>query len=334
MSSFFFGFLFGLILQYARLNCFDTIVGMALLRNFSMAKTMGFAVGLGILLFAVETRSGWGSYHVKPLILSGLIVGGLLFGAGMAILGYCPGTIAISLGQGRLDALVGILGGLCGSLLFASIFPVLSPWLGPNWGALSLSGEIHSSGWYWTVVLGLGLGLIGFALWLQRHEGGSWRWLLAAIGLPLLNVAVNLPALAGHPIGASTAFPWLAMNLTQLGSPAYWTIISAPGAWEFTFLTGAFCSGLLISVASRRFQCTMVPPLWQTIHGDNAWRRVIWSFIGGALLLFGARMAGGCTSGHILSGGMQLALSSLLFAGVVFLAFLTTGRWFHRSPQT
>ncbi|VAY88600.1 hypothetical protein CARN8_3350001 [mine drainage metagenome] len=55
--------------------------------------------------------------------------------------------------------------------------------------------------------------------------------------------------------------------------------------------------------------------------------------MGGVLLLFGARMAGGCTSGHIISGGMQLAYSSLLFALVVFLTFLTTGRLFYRQGR-
>jgi uncharacterized membrane protein YedE/YeeE len=53
--------------------------------------------------------------------------------------------------------------------------------------------------------------------------------------------------------------------------------------------------------------------------------------VGGFYLIFGARLAGGCTSGHILSGGMQLALSSLLFAGVAIAAFLTMGYFFYRK---
>jgi uncharacterized membrane protein YedE/YeeE len=60
-------------------------------------------------------------------------------------------------------------------------------------------------------------------------------------------------------------------------------------------------------------------------------KRLIWAFFGGFLLLFGARTAGGCTSGHVISGGMQLAASSMLFAFFVFASFLATGKMFYRK---
>jgi len=50
-------------------------------------------------------------------------------------------------------------------------------------------------------------------------------------------------------------------------------------------------------------------------------------------LIFGARMAGGCTSGHVLSGGMQLAVSSLVFAAFVFGGLLLTGKYFYRHKN-
>ena len=96
METFILGFIFGAILQYARLNRFDTIAGMAVLQNFTIAKTISFTIGLGALLLQAEIYFGWADYHIKPLLLAGVLMGGLLFGVGMAILGYCPGTVVIS----------------------------------------------------------------------------------------------------------------------------------------------------------------------------------------------------------------------------------------------
>ncbi|NNM80395.1 MAG: YeeE/YedE family protein [Gallionella sp.] len=331
MVAIIWGFIFGAFLQYARLNRFDTIAGMAVLQNFTVAKMISFTIGLGALLLQAEVYFGWAEYHVKPLILFGVVVGGLLFGVGMAILGYCPGTVVISLGQGNLDALFGIVGGVCGALIFAVLYPHMAPMLGPDLGALSVRSLLPDNVSFWTVSVALAIVFMGIALFLQHLQPQGWKWLHAAIGLSLLNVVLNLPSAAGHPMGASTAFAYAAMSLTGMGAETYWQKIAKPGAWELWFLVGAFLAGLFFSLFQRTFRITSVPDLWTRYYGSHPARRFVWAFIGGFLLLFGARMAGGCTSGHVISGGMQLAISSLLFAIVVFAAFLTTGRYFYRA---
>lgn len=330
METIIWGFVFGTILQYARLNRFDTIAGMAVRKDFTVAKAIAFAIGLGILLLQAEIYFGWGDYHVKPLLFAGIIAGGLLFGAGMAILGYCPGTVAISLGQGYVDALFGVIGGLLGSLAFAVLYPQLAPLLGPDAGTLSVRSLIPNNALFWLASVALAAVFMGIAFALDKLQHNNWRWLHAATGLAVLNAVLNLPAAAGHPMGASTAFPFLAMSATGLGAEAYWHKIDVPGAWELRFLAGAFLAGLASALATRSFRLVRVPELWKRQRGDNAGKRYFWAVIGGFLLLLGARMAGGCTSGHIVSGGMQLALSSLLFAVVVAVAFLTTGKLFYR----
>jgi len=65
--------------------------------------------------------------------------------------------------------------------------------------------------------------------------------------------------------------------------------------------------------------------------GNSVPKRLIWSFVGGFILIIGARMAGGCTSGHILSGGMQLSVSSLVFAVFVFAGLLVAGKYFYKQ---
>lgn len=333
MQTIMWGFIFGAILQYARLNRFNTIAGMAVLQDFTVAKMIAFTIGLGALLMQAEIYFGWADYHVKPLILGGVVFGGLLFGVGMAVLGYCPGTVAISLGQGNLDALMGIIGGLCGSLLFSVFYPNLIPLFGPDFGSLSVRTLISDNGLFWMVTGVLALLFMGIALFLQRLQNHGWRWLYAAVGLSMLNGLLILPSIAGHPMGASTAFPFIAMSLSGLGANNYWHKIAEPGAWELLFLVGAFLAGLVFSIVQGTFRIVSVPSLWIRFHGTNPSKRFFWAFIGGFLLLFGARMAGGCTSGHVISGGMQLAVSSLLFAVIVFVAFLLTGRYFYRMPH-
>jgi len=133
-----FGFLFGAILQSARLNKYNTISGMARLEDYTVAKAIAVAVGVGAILLSIEIGLGFASFHVKPLLMVGIGFGGLIFGAGMAILGYCPGTLPVSLGEGSMDALVGIIGGICGGIVYTLIQPSIQGMLGPDMGKHSL----------------------------------------------------------------------------------------------------------------------------------------------------------------------------------------------------
>jgi uncharacterized protein len=61
-----------------------------------------------------------------------------------------------------------------------------------------------------------------------------------------------------------------------------------------------------------------VPDVWKERFGPSATKRFVAAFLGGVIIMYGARLAGGCTSGHGISGGLQLALSSWLFLAVMF----------------
>jgi uncharacterized membrane protein YedE/YeeE len=105
---------------------------------------------------------------IKPFDLTGIVAGGVIFGIGMAVLGYCPGTLIVSLGEGAVDALVGIIGGLAAGLLYVLFYPRIGPWLGPYMGKGNLYAV--SSAMTALIVLVFGAALASLAFYLDRRE--------------------------------------------------------------------------------------------------------------------------------------------------------------------
>ena len=327
------GFLFGAILIYGKLNRFDTISGAARWTDLSVPKAIAVAIGIGAIILAAEIGMGLAVFHVKPFIVGGIVIGGLLFGAGMAILGYCPGTLFISAGEGALDAMVGIIGGLLAGVLFTILLPSISGILGPDLGKLSLASVTGGEGFlYAFLVTAIGILFVKAAFYLNKKEKTTDKtWLYSGIALAVLNPVVFLTAVSNRPIGASTTFPYVGDLLTGLTDNAYFEKITKPGLWELVFLIGAFLSGLVFALIRKDFKFKMTHASWEEMKGKSTAKRAAWAFVGGFILVFGARMAGGCTSGHILSGGMQLSFSSLVFAVFVFAGLLATGKLFYRK---
>ncbi len=328
-----FGFLFGAILQSARLNKYNVISGMATLENLTVAKAIAIAIGTGIIIINVEIALGLATYHVKPFILGGTVLGGLIFGSGMAILGYCPGTMAVSLGEGSLDALTGIIGGLLGGLFYTLVLPAIQVILGPDMGNISLNsitGNYQILFFLLLFVIGIAFIVSAFALH-RKEKTKNIRWVYAGILLAILNGIVFLTVTTNRPIGASTSYPFLADYVTGMTNNSYFEKIQKPGSWELLFLAGAFLAGIIISVVRKDFRIKLIHTNWKKYKGNSNGKRIAWAFTGGFILIFGARMAGGCTSGHILSGGMQLAVSSLVFAVFVFTGLIITGKLFYKK---
>lgn len=328
----FLGFLFGAILRYAKLNKFNVISGLATLEDFSVAKSLFLSIGIGAILLNIAISLGFADYHIKPFIFGGLTLGGLIFGSGMAILGYCPGTMFISAGEGSIDAVIGIIGGLFGGLVFTLILPFIKGILGVSMGDLSLNYYISSKLVFFIIVLIFaGILIVGAFLLNKKEKSKDKKWIISGVALAVLNLIVFLKFLTNRPIGASTAYPYIVDLATKTVNNDYFSKIKIPGNWELIFLLGAFLSGLILSLLTKSFKFKLIHQRWENYKGRSSKKRVLWAFFGGFLVIFGARMAGGCTSGHILSGGMQIAFSSLMFALFVFVGLLITGKLFYKK---
>jgi uncharacterized protein len=119
------GILFGFLLQKARVIRYDKQLGALRLLDMTIVKFMLSSILVGMVGVYLLHDLGLAKLAIKPLVLGGNIIGGLLFGLGWGLIGYCPGTSMGALGEGRLDALWGIIGMLTGAALFAETFPLM-----------------------------------------------------------------------------------------------------------------------------------------------------------------------------------------------------------------
>lgn len=120
------GFFFGFLLQKGQVTKYRVIVGQFLLKDFTVLKTMLTAVVVGGIGVYVLTAVGAATLHVKPAQMAAVSLGGLIFGVGMVLLGYCPGTGVAAAAEGKRDAWFGVAGMLIGALLFAEQYALLS----------------------------------------------------------------------------------------------------------------------------------------------------------------------------------------------------------------
>jgi len=121
-----FGIIFGFLLQKGGVTHYNVIIGQLLLEDFTVIKIILTSVMVGTLGVHFLKSLGLAELHPKPGSLGGTVIGGLIFGIGFGILGYCPGTIAGAVGQGSLDALFGgMIGILTGAGIFATLYPRL-----------------------------------------------------------------------------------------------------------------------------------------------------------------------------------------------------------------
>ena len=169
--GFLFGIIFGFLLQKGGVTKYDVILGQLLLEDFTVIKIMLSAVVTGMLGIHLMKSLGWIQLNPKSGSWGKNAVGGLIFGLGFAVLGYCPGTIAGAVGNGYLDALIGgLIGIIVGSGLFASLYPRLKAGIlsKGDFGNLTLPRLLKVNDW--VVIIPLS-GLIILLLYLMERAG-------------------------------------------------------------------------------------------------------------------------------------------------------------------
>ena len=157
-----------------------------------------------------------------------------------------------------------------------------------------------------------------------------WNPYLVGIGIGLLSWAVF--AIVNAPLGVTTSLSqWsgLAAEPIMGGRECSGRTPTGPrtfrnGDYGTFFLIGTFLGALVGAWSSRDLKIEVVPEVWRQRFGGSPAKRLAVAFVGGILAMYGARMAGGCTSGNGLSGSMQLAVSGWTFFITMFITGLAT----------
>lgn len=101
--------------------------------------------------------------------------------------------------------------------------------------------------------------------------------------------------------------------------------------WQFMLVLGVVIGAFVSSKADKSFQLEAVPPVWSSRFGSKWQTRALGAFLGGIVAAFGARMAGGCPSGHGLSGLMQLSVSGFIAMAGFFGAGILAAHFIYRK---
>ncbi len=152
------GLVFGFLLQKGGVTKYRVIVGQFLLRDFTVLRVMVTAVIVGAVGVWFLFAQDWGvEDHLKATQLLAQAAGGAIFGIGMAILGYCPGTAIGALGDRSRHVIAGILGMLAGAALYAEAHPWAKDNVLPlgDWGKVTLPSLTGWSPWIFIALFAL-----------------------------------------------------------------------------------------------------------------------------------------------------------------------------------
>ena len=113
---------------------------------------------------------------------------------------------------------------------------------------------------------------------------------------------------------------------SSVAESTYYNNIGLRFDWQFLLVIGIAIGSFISAKASRTFKIEFVPPIWKERFGDSKMKRAIFAFLGGAIAIYGARLADGCPSGHGISGLMQLTLSSFIAMFMFFVIGIIVAR--------
>ncbi|MDI6617039.1 MAG: YeeE/YedE thiosulfate transporter family protein, partial [Syntrophaceae bacterium] len=116
----------------------------------------------------------------------------------------------------------------------------------------------------------------------------------------------------------------------KVAAKPYYQKIKLVVDWQFMLVVGVVIGSFISALLSGDFQWQWVPPIWDASFGNDVIPRVIVALIGGVFIGFGARWADGCTSGHGISGTLQLAVSSWISALCFFIGGILAAHVIYR----
>ncbi|KAL4794747.1 hypothetical protein BDV19DRAFT_364319 [Aspergillus venezuelensis] len=330
------GTLFGAALTLSGVYQPSTITSQMQLQDFHMLKVFLSASSASALVIFLYER-----FLQRPLTrrppssigwlgpYDGNVIGGAMVGAGMTLTGACPGTVLVQVGTGISSGRYALLGGLLGGLLYASLTRALGRQPGASCAATTKAGEnslpeklgINPG----TATLAFQTTCVSFlvaAKYLAPGHAHAHATVDPIVGGILIGLAQLMSlVLTRAPVGVSTSYEDIGRWMWSFINGARTATVGPAGAESRNQkralpLTRSVCfaGGIL---ASSFLVSRMVPGLVRADALPIAPSRGV---LGGLIMVFGARVAGGCTSGHGISGMSMLGTSSILTVASMFAA--------------
>ena len=148
----------------------------------------------------------------------------------------------------------------------------------------------------------------------RNYPSPAWSPYIVGAGIGVLSWLTFY--FSDKPIGASSFYATVAGLIGRVVAPRhtdtleYFKINPPRVNWEFAFVLAIIGGAAVAAITGDGLVNQWLPPMWSARFGDSLALRAVFAFIGGALMAFGARLAGGCTSGHGISGTLQLNVAS------------------------
>ncbi len=165
LLGFLMGVGFGFLLDKGGATKFDIIVNQLLLKDFRVLKIIFTAIITGMVGVHLIVRYLPPELQPKSFRWKPIVVGGLIFGAGFAILGLCPGTAAGAMGTGAVHAVFGVIGMLVGAGIFALVYPHILDFMSDSdLGPVTIPDSLGVNAWWIILALSIVLALVMYLL--------------------------------------------------------------------------------------------------------------------------------------------------------------------------
>ncbi len=132
-------------------------------------------------------------------------------------------------------------------------------------------------------------------------------------------------------IGISAAFVNIVCFIEKNVVPTKCVTSGSLLTFQVFLIVGIFFGALTSSLLGKTWRSHWVPSLWQDNFGPSRFKRLTAALFGGCIMMIGARIAGGCTSGKAISSGLQLGVSAWIFIGALFITGIIVAHGMYRS---
>lgn len=311
ITGLFVGILFGFVLQRGRFCMNSAFRDAILLNDQVLLKTVGAALLVEMVGFAIMDLTGAITLAPKPLWWGANLLGSFIFGVGMVIAGGCASGITYRFGEGMVGAMTAVLGLAVGGYITAAGF--LSTFktnlqkatavMSSEGTSLTLNGILGMK--YST--LALIIFVVAVVVWLilsrnkedESESSSGWNWLTTGTLIGLVGIlSFPLSAAAGrnYPLGITAGWINIVQKILNFSEVSI--------NWLGWMIIGIVVGSLVAALIAKEFKFRVPSAL-----------TLLQTFAGGLLMGFGAVTSGGCNIGHLLSGVPQLSLGSIL-AGI------------------